>query len=138
MGGKMSRNKGQRGEREAAALLQPIVNEVYVEAGFAPPLFKRNLMQTREGGYDIVGLDWLALEIKRQETLSISTWWKQTLKQAGEEQTPVLMYRKNHAKWRVMLLLETTVGLTIPVDITLSDFLEYFSLRIALELKNNS
>jgi hypothetical protein len=32
---------------------------------------RRNLMQTREGGHDICGLDHLAIEVKRCETLEI-------------------------------------------------------------------
>lgn len=140
MGGKMARSKGQRGEREVAKLLQPVVNEVYVAAGFAPPLFKRNLMQSREGGYDIVGLDWLALEVKRQETLNVNTWWKQTIEQAGEKQTPVLIYRKNHGKWRVMMYgvllcnFRDIDGMSVPVDISFDSFLKYFKMRIEYEI----
>lgn len=126
MGGNMSRDKGQRGEREICKLLQPVVNEVYESKGLLPPVLERNLMQTRNGGFDIAGLDWIALEIKRHETLQIPAWWAQTKEQAlvkqrsgggkgctaGEpqgqgsrpyERIPVLMYRKNRSPWRVMM-----------------------------------
>lgn len=63
------------------------------------PDLKRNLMQSREGGYDLVGIDWLALEVKRQEGLNISGWWRQAVRQAGEGQTPFLMYKQNFKPW---------------------------------------
>lgn len=83
MSGNMSRNKGQRGEREVIKLLQPTVSRVYVEAGFPMPELTRNLSQSREGGFDISGLDWLALEVKYQETENVKGWWEQACRQAG-------------------------------------------------------
>jgi hypothetical protein len=81
----MARNKGQRGEREVIAVLQPIVNRVYLKYSFEPPLLKRNLLQTREGGFDIMGLEWMALEVKYQEHENVNGWWRQTCKQAGTD-----------------------------------------------------
>ena len=68
MSGNMSRNKGQRGERAVAKLLMDATKELYEELGIEQPEFKRNLMQTQNGGYDLVGLDYLAIEVKWQET----------------------------------------------------------------------
>lgn len=109
MGGNMSRNKGQRGEREAAALLMGWAKDV-VEAVRSLPdgaerllddvVLVRNLMQSRAGGYDIDGLPWLALEVKRHETLSVPAWWRQTLDQTGKGQVACLMYRMNRTQWR--------------------------------------
>jgi hypothetical protein len=73
---------------------------VTTAAGCDPVVMERNLVQTREGGYDLLGLDWLALEVKRQENLQVSTWWKQTVKQAKPGQTPFLMYRQNRGRWK--------------------------------------
>lgn len=137
MGGKSSRSKGQRGEREAIAILQPVIDEMFLAAGTAPPPLKRNLMQSMSGGYDVVGLEWLALEIKRQEKSNIKAWWKQTIEQAQSEQTPVLMYRQNRAKWRVMMPVEIIDGVTTPVDITIDAFIEYLRKRVSLELSVN-
>lgn len=85
MGGAMSRNKGQRGEREVIKLLQPTVTRCYMEKGLDVPSLERNLMQSRAGGFDIVGLEWMALEVKRQEVLNVNLWWKQTCAQAGTD-----------------------------------------------------
>lgn len=83
MGGNFSRNKGQRGEREVIKLLQPTVSKVYMEAGFPSLELTRNLSQSQNGGFDIAGLDWLALEVKYQETENVKGWWEQACRQAG-------------------------------------------------------
>lgn len=101
------RHKGQRGEREAADLIQGWVNEVMTVAGRQPVELKRNLMQSKEGGYDLVGISWLALEVKRHETLSVNTWWKQTLRQTKDDQIPMLMYRQNRVPWRFRVKVRT-------------------------------
>ena len=126
MAGNMSRNKGQRGEREAAALLMTWAKEVvdYLRAGgqeVKDVELVRNLMQTRAGGYDIEGLDWMALEVKRQETLNVSGWWKQTLEQARDGQVPVLMYRQNGGKWTFKVRQSIVIsGIAVPVTLDFS------------------
>ena len=129
MGGLRSRNKGKRAEREIYHLLQPTVNVVYGEYDLEPPLLERNQMQSHRGGYDIVGLDWMAIEVKHQESFHIKQWWKQTTTQAGQGQVPVLFYRKNHAKWRVMMYGRLEAGskfVLTPIDITIDSFMLYF------------
>src|SRR5438045_4158293 len=78
MGGLMSRNKGKRAERQVIDLLQPIVDHCYKEAGLKPLLLQRNTVQSDQGGFDIIGLEWLALEVKHQEILNVDAWWQQT------------------------------------------------------------
>lgn len=135
MGGKMSRDKGARGEREVYHLLQPIVNECYIAHGLTPPMLQRNQNQSRSGGYDIVGLDWLALEVKRQEKLEINAWWDQTMRQCGDTQEPVLFYRKNMHKWKVMMLVDVhPEHLTCRATLELENFLKYFKIRVMEEL----
>jgi len=109
LGGKMSRNKGQRGEREALGLIAGWLLEV---APDQCPELKRNLMQSREGGHDLVGLDWLAIEVKRQEALAVGSWWKQTVRQAGADKVPFLMWRQNRTPWRFRVRLSALHGLT--------------------------
>lgn len=87
MSGNMSRNKGQRGEREVVKLLQPIINRVYGSRAVEPPQLERNLMQSHKGGFDIVGLEWMALEVKYQESANLNGWWKQTLDQARVDES---------------------------------------------------
>ena len=98
------RSKGQRGEREAAALIASWANEVLAGLGLPEVAFKRNLQQSQEGGYDVLSFDWLAMEVKRHESLAqLSQWWKQTLRQTKEGQVPFLMYRQNRSPWRFRL-----------------------------------
>lgn len=98
------RSKGQRGEREAIDLIESWCKPVTDALQLPPVALSRNLVQSREGGYDVIGLDWLALEVKRHENLQVSTWWKQALRQAKEGQIPVLMYRQNRTPWRFRVL----------------------------------
>lgn len=131
--------KGSKGEYDAINLLQPIVNRVYGEEGLTPPTLKRNLEQTRSGGCDLVGLDWLALEVKRQETLNLNAWWQQTItsaKQIGAE--PVLMYRQNNKPWRIRmigLLTPSDESIRVIADISLEAFLIYVEKRTRAHIR---
>jgi Holliday junction resolvase len=87
-----SRNKGKRGERELANLLQE-----HLGMGIT-----RNLAQSRDGGHDL-NLDGIALEVKRREELALREWWGQTLDQAGDSRVPVLAYRASRRPWRFVL-----------------------------------
>ena len=99
-----SRSKGGRGEREVIALLQPIVDDVYRQAGKQAPQLQRNSMQANGlGGCDIVGLPWLAIEVKRCETLLLDQWWQQCCSQAQRGAMPVLVYRQSKQPWKVRL-----------------------------------
>lgn len=97
------RAKGQNGEREAIRLLVDWASPVTDSLGLPPVDLTRNLEQTRGGGYDLTGIDWLAVEVKRHENLQVSQWWKQAVKQAQDHQTPFLMYRQNRTPWRFRL-----------------------------------
>lgn len=100
-----SRNKGKVGEREVCVMLRATVARAHVELGLPPVVdIKRNLMQCAEGGYDIEGLPWLAIEVKRQERLEVERWWQQAVAQAERaDRLPVLIYRQSRKKWRVVM-----------------------------------
>lgn len=102
-----ARAKGQRGEREAIAFLQPYVDAVY---GAGVLSLERNLDQWRAGGADINGLSWMALEVKRQESNYQRQWWSQVVKAAGTDRVPVLMWRRNHQPWRFQVLAPVVTG----------------------------
>lgn len=139
--GSFAKQKGKRGEREAVKFLQPHIDDVYKAAGITddniPKLF-RNQNQSFEGGYDIDGLSWLALEIKRQETLCINQWWDQTISQASQGQYPVLMFKQNRQKWRFMTYGAIHVGGNkmhiARVELSQDDFITWFKLRLEEEL----
>jgi hypothetical protein len=96
-----SRTKGAVAEREIFNILSDCLG-VKVE---------RNLVQTREGGSDTVVGDW-AIEVKRQETLSVAAWWVQAEIQAKRvNKKPMLIYRKSRMPWRVIVSAQDFVGL---------------------------
>ena len=137
---KMGLMKGKRGEREVIKLLQPVIEDAYLKAGYADqtPILRRNLMQSIDGGFDITGLHWLALEVKFHETSQLSSWWDQCKSQAGENQEPVLIHRKSHQPWRVRMFgalpLPDGRKVRCPVDISVESFLVYVQHRLLQEL----
>lgn len=103
------RQKGAKGERDLATDLNEIVHEILTRAGYpAPekPTVQRNQNQSAVGGKDLTGTFGLAIEVKRQEQLSINSWWKQCEASADRlNEFPVLIYRQNGKPWRVVLYL---------------------------------
>lgn len=103
------RTKGQEGEREVAKLLNGIVAKVRDELKLPQyatqdELFQRNQNQSAVGGSDLSCPMPLDIEIKRQEALSVNTWWKQCV--ASAERTggiPILIFRQNRKAWRVCM-----------------------------------
>lgn len=94
---KMQRNKGKRGERE-------FLNELTIafkEKGLDIELH-RNLQQSDCGGADCLDMEGVAIEVKRQEKLALSSWWRQANSQA-EGVLPVLSYRQNRKPWTVLV-----------------------------------
>lgn len=106
------RQKGAEGERQVIKMLTPIIQEVMVELEYprnkiddALKMVQRNQNQSAVGGNDISNTFGLSIEVKRQEALSVGTWWKQTVAAAERNnELPVLIYRKNRMKWRFMTL----------------------------------
>lgn len=93
-----SRNKGAAAEREVAKLIE---DHLGVKV-------KRNLMQTAEGGHDLIGLDGWAIEVKRYSTATWATkntWWQQAVRQAEDVGAmPVVLYRLDRAEWRALVM----------------------------------
>lgn len=119
MSGKSSKTKGRCGEYEARDLIAEWLKPVYEHCGEVCPELRRNLTQTRGGGFDIEGVDWLALEVKRQEQVSLGSWWGQTVRQAGDGQVPVLMWRQNRRPWAFRIKLLAANGAAIVANLDL-------------------
>lgn len=141
------RAKGQRAERDIVRALQPVVIDEWRKAGRTGPApsLERNLMQSHKGGHDIVGLDWLAIEVKHQERFLVSPWWAQTKRQAADSEIrtgvkadPVLCYRKNNVLWKVRLFgyvdTKNSGRVRCPVEIDFPTFLLWFAVRLREEL----
>jgi len=95
--GNMAKQKGKRGEIEASTLLGLLLGKS--NAG-ADQVF----VDVQANNADIISLAGLSIEVKRQETLALGTWWRQALRQAEASGTiPVLMYRQNRRAWRFCL-----------------------------------
>lgn len=111
-------NKGKAGEREVATLLNGIVVQVMTAMAYPPEVIaaatktvQRNQNQTAVGGCDLTNVFGMAVEVKRQEQLSIGTWWRQCVASAEKnDELPVLIYRQNRKPWRV----RTYAWLTLP------------------------
>lgn len=90
------RSKGQSGEREFCKWLQKTLK--------LEELPSRNLDQVRCGGADVLGVIPFVFEIKRCETLSLKSWWKQVVTAAFyPEDIPVVAYRQNRKKWKFLI-----------------------------------
>lgn len=88
------RSKGQRGERELFHLLTDHLGVTVT----------RNLDQVWQGGADTLDIPNWAIEVKRQEALSIASWWAQAQRQAERTgRKPALFYRQSRKPWRVVM-----------------------------------
>ena len=130
------RTKGAAAEREVATALNNVVIESRKMLGLSEydkqdlP-FQRNQNQSAVGGDDLTNPFNLSIEVKRQEQLSINTWWKQTV--ASAERTggiPILIYKQNHKKWKCVMNAEIPIKngqrVIARVEISMEDFLLWF------------
>ena len=88
---RMQRNKGQSGEREAAALIRELTG-----------WHVRRRVRQHDGDADLEGVPGWAVEIKRHRTATrggIARWWTQAVEQAGDL-LPLLLYRADRCEWR--------------------------------------
>ncbi|MDA9858959.1 hypothetical protein N9D23_12635 [Rubripirellula sp.] len=101
--GRRSRNKGKRGEREAAREIARVLG-ISARRG-----------QQYAGGSDspdvVTGCDDLHIEVKRTERLSLYKALDQSITDAGER-LPLVLHRSNHRSWVVVLRLDDLTRLT--------------------------
>jgi hypothetical protein len=103
------RTKGAEGEREVAKMLNAIVATVRKELDLPQyatmdELFQRNQNQSAVGGADLSNNLGLEIEVKRQEALSVNSWWKQCVTSAARTGgIPILIYRQNRKAWHVCM-----------------------------------
>jgi hypothetical protein len=102
-------NKGKTGEREVADAMNYCIYLAMEALGYPKEeclkgmcTIQRNQIQTAIGGSDLLNCYGLSVEVKRQEVLSVGSWWKQCEASALKENTiPVLAYRQNNKPWKV-------------------------------------
>lgn len=136
------RAKGQRGEYEAIRLFSAWAEPVTGHLGRPSLEMERNLVQTRGGGYDVTGVHWLALEVKRQENLAVPSWWRQAVRQATGSQIPVLMWRQSRRPWqfriRVEVLHRPSSVSVLDVDLAEEQAKEWFQRELYTRLLNET
>lgn len=91
-----SRQKGARGERELSNKLK--------EYGYNT---RRGQQYCgANGDADVVGLPGIHIECKRVEALNIYKAIEQASNDAKEDETPVVMHRKDRSEWLVTMKLD--------------------------------
>ncbi len=143
------RQKGAEGEREVAKALNEVIIRCLNEQKLDVPatdIVQRNQNQTAVGGNDLSNVFGLSVEVKRQEQLSINTWWAQCVAAATRNQElPVLIYRQNRKAWRVVMNAELALpaaqgsfraAKVCRVGISWDDFLDWFYAYVRRKLIN--
>lgn len=99
--GKMSREKGKRGERELARELK---NHGY-DCNRGQQYCGAN------GDADVIGLPGIHIECKRVERLDLSGAVSQAARDARHGEFPAVMHRRNDEPWKVTMLLDDWIEL---------------------------
>lgn len=152
------RQKGAEGERQVAKALNAAIASVLREQQWSPEVIagcascvQRNQNQSAVGGCDLSNVFGLAIEVKRQEQLSVNSWWSQCVSSAARNREfPVLVYRQNRQSWSVVMygslvlpqVNDPTPGVNIPssfsarVEVSWESFLEWFTEWVRNKLMN--
>lgn len=96
-----SRAKGATGERELARKLRE----------FGYDARRGQQYSGINGDADVLGLQGVHIECKRVEKLNIDDALSQSIRDAKENEIPVVMHRKNHTEWKVTMRLEDWIKL---------------------------
>lgn len=96
-----SRAKGAAGERELARKLR--------EYGYEAR--RGQQYSGASGDADVVGLDGIHIECKRNERLNVYDAISQSKRDARQGEKPTVMWRKNNAEWLVTMRLEDWIEL---------------------------
>lgn len=103
MPGKMSREKGKRGEREAANILK---RHGYTEAR------RGQQFQGSPNSPDVVGIPGVHMEVKRAESFHLWNSMRQSMEDAGSD-IPTVIHRCNRSPWVTVLHYEDFIKLCI-------------------------
>ena len=95
-----SKAKGAKGERELAGKLK--------EHGYN---CRRGQQYNGLEGEDVVGLDYIHIEVKRVQALNLDEAMEQAKRDSTIKQMPAVFHRKNNKKWKVTMELETWIKL---------------------------
>ena len=104
--GRMSREKGKRGERELAGKLK--------DYGFE--CRRGQQYNGADGSADVIGLPGIHIECKRVEALNIYNAIAQAQSEAKNVELPAVFHRKNNCQWLV----------TMPLDFWMELYKKYY------------
>lgn len=96
-----SREKGKRGERELASVLRSY--------GYA--VRRGQQYCGANGDADIIGLDGVHIECKRNERLNLYDAMAQAKHDAKTGEMPTVMWRKNSCEWLVTMTIDDFMNL---------------------------
>ena len=91
-----SRNKGKRGELEVAHMLK--------EYGYDARRSQQYAGINNDA--DVVGLPGYHIEVKRVEKLNIDEAMEQSIRDAKDNEIPIVIHRKNGKPWKVTQLFD--------------------------------
>ena len=91
-----SRDKGKRGELEAAHVLKDYGYDARRSQQYAGI----------NSDADVVGLPGIHIEVKRVEKLNIENAMEQSVRDKREGEIPIVMHRKNRKPWLVTMPLD--------------------------------
>ena len=94
--GKAEREKGKRGEREAAKELTRILGT---------PVSRTQQFKGTAQSADLEGVNGLHLEVKRVEKFSLYPAMEQA-KEESEDSLPLLLHKRNRKKWVAICYLD--------------------------------
>lgn len=92
-----SKRKGSRGENELAKLLR--------RYGYKDAKRSAQYCGKNGGVADVVGVDGLHIECKRNEQVRDDVFLQQAENDARKGQVPIVMYRRNGEEWKALLRL---------------------------------
>jgi hypothetical protein len=141
------RAKGSNAERDIVNDLNLIIREVMKGLGYSEAerdnhtfLAQRNQNQSAVGGKDLVNTYGYAIEVKRQEALSINTWWNQCVASAEKhKEVPVLLYKQNRQPWKCVTTVYLELGDNMAAcrgEISYQSFLAVFKMKVLEDLSN--
>jgi Holliday junction resolvase len=106
MSGKMSRDKGKRGERELSKALTELLG---VEC-------RRGQQYNGIEGQDVVGVDGLHIESKWVERLNVRAAYEQADRDAGPCAVPVVCHKRNGKPWLITMALDEIINFATAIS----------------------
>ncbi len=111
--GKPSRDKGVRGEREAATKWQEL---------FGVPMRRsQQYCGASDESDDIVGQVGVSIEVKRRQRFNLAQAVEQAVSEAREGHVAVVLHRANRQPWLVTLQLDDLPDLVVRLFHTLAN-----------------